>query len=505
MSQRIIGRPTAAYDAAATAVRISYDADKGFNPLEDPSITHELCHYGQNLTTWLGLVQTVMANELFFAASQIALREPDRQLPLAINVPGDEAPLYWHQARVALAFQEHVIGKPNLVTTIDDIEKLTAIQAHLNSAIFGQGEENPFYYSLQGRGPGFGLSVEEGDFFFRLDGAFVQELHARSTEFIARWAHGHLTMEEAVSYFLFSTRSPFSLLYLAVQKLVVERFGLLAYDIPDSLFLCHLCSFLALNCSSLRGDSNNMPWREIGTAKLKLRYRSPGEVFLHALSAALEILHSPGYAVEHYFSLMSATLTRLGTSQLEGILTSNTDLVADQFAPIVEAAVNQEDRRFPHDRYLYRKWADSRAAIMWLRDTAKEGNVMDFVLAPYSMIANATVSGPLIITPTRFRLLTTPSRMTDSEVEIDKERMHGLMMAFITNKLWFSGNLTCLEGSTSPTRGSIIDCDKVDCGLGDKSQLYSGRCQNALWLKWLGSYPGLSSWLSKEELLRWSI
>lgn len=49
-----------------------------------------------------------------------------------------------------------------------------------------------------------------------------------------------MTIDEAVQYFLHSQNSPYTLLYLAVSKLLTERLGSGVFDAQDALFVCHM-------------------------------------------------------------------------------------------------------------------------------------------------------------------------------------------------------------------------------------------------------------------------
>lgn len=505
MSKGLAGYSVASYDPAGTIIRLSYDPDVGRNLLDDPSFVHEMAHYGQNIMTGLGIEQTLMSNELFYATAQILASEPNLVLPLSKCKPAGEAALHWEIAELTQIFQNQVIGELDLSKVIESIRELKNIRPALLSATHKPGASNPFFFLYKGRGPGFGVKYGgEAALFFCLNGQFVQEIHSRTTEFITRWAHEQLDINDAVTYFLFSQNNPVALLYLAVSKLITERLGEGIYDVQDSVFLCHLCAQIALNGYGLNVVSN-LPWSEIGTARIKFRYRAPGDIFLRVLAAALDQFVRPGWAVERYFDLMTATLSKLVWPQFDQMMKIITDeLLAGLSTSALEARDSPHTQKGGYQDYLSQKWEDCRLAIAWMLDLYRQQNVMDFVRAPLLVVTDGITRGPVIAGPGRYSIITSPEQASTETPKVPPELMRGLLVAFITHKLWCSHDLTCLEPAGSPLQGSAIGCEhqarcQMEIELGNQKPV----CINRLWLQVLERYPGLSSKISEQGWLSW--
>jgi hypothetical protein len=317
--------------------------------------------------------------------------------------------------------------------------------------------------------------------FFRLDGYFVQELHAHSSEFIARWMHERLTLDAAVAAFLSSCDKPYTLLYLLVQKAMTERMREGAFDVQDSVFVCNLCSHLALDAGGLPDDAPHLRWFEIGGERIRFRHRDVGEAFLQLLSACIDQLGQPGSAVSGYFRLMDATLTKLGWPTFEPL----TERVLCKSLEPMEKAFASADSGTYGD-YLSRKVMDSRTAFGWLVHCYNRRDVAGFVRAPLHLVADGRVSGPVLSGPYSYASMTGTRRPSE-------EQMRGLIVAFLTRKLWYGTDITCQEIRGGPHGGSVIgcsrwpECERATIGLGGASY-----CADAIWLKCLSLYAGLS-------------
>lgn len=500
MRSSILGRPEAVYDPFGTTIRISYDPE--FDLLDNPAVSHELTHFGQNILTALGINQTLMYNELYYSTCQILLSNIQIKLPLAQHkfkkrLIFSKKPIFWEHGELAIQFQKDVIGGPFIDKFDDFVLALEEIRSDLLESTYKPGSPNPFYFEFKWRGPGFGLKFKESvDWFFRLDGHFIQEIHARSTEFITRWSQEQLSIDDAVTYFLHSLNNPYTLLYLAVSKLITERTGQVFFDVQDSVFLCHLCSLIALTYVEM-DNTHNFVEREIRTTRIRFRYIAPGEIFLHALSAALDQFVRPSWAINSYFDLMEAIITKLNWPKFERTMNDTIALVNRLQEGYIQNTKNDQGRGY--NAYLLEKWQSSEKAIKWFVKQYQERKLMEFIRAPILIVHDGIVRGPLIASPSNLSILL---RHGDTGKNgTPPEMIQGMLVAFITSKLWFGSDLTCLEPKDSPLAGSVIGCeDAYRCGNELEINKQCPICNNYAWLTCLKNYPGLSSRIDNLKL-----
>lgn len=500
----IAAHPIAAYDPFGTTIWLSYDPTPGISLSNDPAFVHELTHYGQNILTGLGIEQTLMFHELYYATVQLLLSESSLHMPLSRCRPKESVPQYWDHADITLAFQRDIIGGLSRKESMEFKESFDDIRSVLG-AIYKPGADNPFYFQMKWQGPGFGLKCPNGvNIFFRLNGHFVQEIHARATEFIARWAIERLTIDEAVSYFLFSQNNPYTLLYLAVSKLITERLGEGLFDIQDAIFLCHLCAQIALNAFGLGETSRGLGWHELSTSSIKYPYRDPGELFLLALSAALDQFVEPGWATENYFALLDKTLTKLNWPRFDQVIEHTVEQLVNRISrdDLLTPENSNQDRDL-YQAYISQKWLDSKAGLTFLLDQYHQRKVMNFISAPVQITTRGIVRGPTLASPNHYSMIIPH---LESSAEWDPVPpaylMRGFMISVLTNKLWYSEELTCTNPQGAPFHGSIIGCDRsTDCPMRVEAAKGVLVCKAGLWLNAIMDYPGLYSKFKEFDML----
>lgn len=494
----VIQRPEAAYDPAGTTIQLSYDPE--FNLLENPTIIHELTHFSQNIITSLGINQTFMFNELYYSTCQILLSDIQAKMPLAQHKFNEEKPIFWEHGELAILFQKDVIGKLSVDELGNFESSLRKIKSNLLKITYKPGTPNPFYFKFKGREPGFGIKLNDiADLFFRLDGHFVQEIHARSTEFIIHWSQEKLNIDDAVTYFLHNLNNPYTLFYLAVSKLITERTGRVFFDVQDSVFLCHLCSLIALAYTEL-DDSNHFIEREIRTTRIKFRYIAPGEIFLNVFSAALDQFVEPGWVVSNYFNLMEAVLTKLHWPKFDQMMNTTIDNVNRFLEGHIQSTNNNQSGGY--NTYLFDKWLSSAKAIKWLLERYKQRVIMEFIRAPILIVKNGIVRGPLIAGPIKYSIILQEGETGNNADTPPPEMIRGMLIAHLTYKLWFENDLSCFDSKGSTLKGSVIGCeDACRCKKELEISKQGPICNNNTWLKFLSTYPGLSSRIDNIKIV----
>lgn len=484
------------YDPNGTVIRLSYDPDNNRDYKDDPSFIHEMVHYGQNIMTGLGLVQSLMFNNIYYAITKILSFEKSLILPLSKCLHSDNNILYWNIVALFNDFQQTNFSDSNLCMFVFYKKEYTKIKETLLSSIYNPCVTNPFYFKYKWQKcPGFGIKYGDNEkVFFEFDGRFIQELHAYTTEFIIRCQVEKLEIDDLVNYYIFMQKNPFILLCLAVQKMITERTGKKnSIDVFDAVFICHLSAQISLNGLGLE-TVTNLPWEKIHTPKIQFSYRIPGEIFFKILSATFEKFVGPGWAVNNYFKLMSAALAELGWPQFEHIM--------DSITKSIEKFIDFSSARNIND-YFTKKMKESRLAIDWLVKQYKKQNVIDFIYSPCGIIENKIVSGPVIISPNKFNMLHIEK---DKFIkDIPKTNMYGLFNSFITHKILYTQDITCLEPFDSPLHGSsIIGCEYQNyCQKKLESKNKELVCTNHLWYKTLENYPGLLSKVDELGWLKW--
>jgi len=284
------------------------------------------------------------------------------------------------------------------------------------------------------------------------------------------------------------------MLYLAVSKLLTERLGKGVIDVQDAVFVCHLCAQIALDVTE--PGLADLPVMQVHCRSARYDYVSPGYAFLLALAAAVDQFIRPGWAVNRYFELMAAILTKRGWPSFE-TLTASIRSWVDELVDAVSA--DAAESPYPYTAGLLAKLRDSGTAVSWLLVRYREGDVMSFIRAPALMINSGLIGGPLILGPSRLSTLTPIDQPGLSHVDPSKEQVAGLLIAFLTEKLWRSAELTCLDGDSASPADSIFGCPRTsNCAYVRTTLGRRWVCANPMWTTLLQRYPGL--WARLPEL-----
>jgi hypothetical protein len=477
--------PTASYDPACTTIRLCYDPEQGTNVVDDPAVAHELAHYGQNIGTALGTEQTLMWHELFVATAQMLKSNGALELPLARSHRHLQLQDEWDRADLARIFLEDAIGTSS-GNELDDLGK--ALPDLLRPVVGGAltpGSPNPFFINFRAPGPGFGVRIAKGpNLFFRLNGHFIQETHAHATEFLARWAHEKLSLDEAIEAFLSEHARPQTLLYFLVQKLITERLGKGIYDVQDCVAICHISCHLALNNMCVTNHTWPQGICAIERGKYKYSYRDPGHVFLAVLSSCLDQFVEPGWGLEGYFDLMGASLVKLGWPTFEEMMTR---LAQNIIGPWADSLPGGDSDWY--NTYLRIKLEDSKTLLDWLVKCARQNDVTGFLRAPLELIAKDRLTGPILSGPESHKRLSGKGGPGPSTGQIG-----GLIIGLLLRKLWYGSDLTCLEFPGGPYTGSVIGCvDAPEC-LGRVTG-FGGfvSCASPTWIECIARFPGLAA------------
>jgi hypothetical protein len=483
MATRVVNQPAASYDTAGTTIRISYDPSPGSNVLDDPAIVHEVAHYGQNIATAFGISETMICDELTSATIEILAGADELWIPMSLREPATPSTA-WDRAHMALEFLHQAVGSADVAALGAYEDLLPRARSAIVAGALQPGSRNPFWLTLNGPQPAFGLRVDGfAEFRLPLDGYFVLETHAYSSEFIERWVSERLDPGEAVSLFLHGLGTPYKLFFFVVQRFITSVTRRAVYDVVDSVLICHLCSHLALNAYGLSDDAAVGAFREAGTRSHRFRYRDLADLFLRALQACLRQFRAPGQAMEGYFELMQLTLWDLGWPPFRDMMTRIDRELLDPLLTDEQFATMH-----PFRAHTLRKLCDSRTAIEWCLKAEEQRDVMMFARAPFMLITNADVDGPLLLNPIRrCRLSGHP------DAAVTREQLLGLYGAELTRKLWFGGDLTCIDSGGPPHTGSLVRCSKwPSCRT--HSVAFGGVrfCDNESWRECLGLFPSLA-------------
>jgi len=487
-------RPAAAYDIAATAIRMTYDPqpDRFY---DDPVLSHELAHYGQDISTALGIAQSWMAHELYVATVDLLEHwTGELRLPLARHVNGGDDGGPADAAVLALCFDSQVgmLGHAELRS------RQEFVQRHgpgIRSAAWSSERPNPFFVAMTDDNA---RMVVRGDADERmsidLDGRYIQEIHALSVQLMARWYRDRLSVDDAFSYFISLSKSAYFLPSLMISRTLTERYGKGIFDAPGALLVCHLCAQIALNAPVLAVLVEGLPVRVLTSGPLAARYLDPGVVFVHMLRATLESMAGGEDLERDYFRLMASALTRLGWPQFDEIMQTTLDQLV---MPLLRAA----EESGAHAALRTRKLRDAAAACRWLMDRAESRDVLKFLVAPSFLIADGVVPGPLIVGPVRPSMLTPeqdPASPRDAHRPAIEERYREYLDRLITFKLWNEEQLTCVEPSGSPVRGSAVGCVDPRCRVQATAESRTGACRHEDWIATLRRYRGLRRHLPAE-------
>jgi hypothetical protein len=475
----------AAYDPYGTAIRLSYDPEPGRNLLDNPLFAHEVTHYGQNLTTGLGAERILFAHELFAASVEaLGAEAGPLRLPL-FGASGEPARSAAEQtARLVRAFEEQVIG-PLDPEPFARWRALT--ERPLRTAAYNLDLPNPFYFVARFGHPGFGVRWDGTDLEIPLDGRFVEELHAVVVQFISRWLHDQLEIDDAIEYFASFERVPYFLPVLMALRLLFERSGRALWNLPDAAVVCHLSAQLALNGAGLAQEVQTDAVIKEGSAAYKFLH--PGRLFSAAFSAAVDSLQQEG-ALDHYFELMGRVATALRWPQFDELMET---VQTRTLGPLTAAA-----RKDP-STYEVRKLADAEAAICELLRCADDGDAVGFIRSPVEVVANGRVSGPLLVTPHGLSTLFAPD-VPEALRHTTTEHVRHYLFAVITHKLAHERTLSCFEPAGGPFKGSAVACHSAACGSSHDYLL--GPCRGRDWLQALSMYPNLAPRLDASTTVR---
>jgi hypothetical protein len=473
-------RPVASYDVGATAIRFAYDPQPERNAFDDPIVFHELAHYGQDLSTGLGLDESLMSDERFIATAEL-LRdwEGDLRLPLDTHVVPDFAAGPGDRALLARAFVREVLGTVDAAWLQRSHEFFSEHGSAVLSSVYSLRQPSAFYFDPRGPVPRL---VVRGDGDARLtcalDGRFIQELHALCVQFLARWPHEQMTIDGAVSYFMALRRIPYLAPVLAVSRVFNERYGEGIFNVQGATAICHLCAQIALNGYGIGAHVPKLAVREVEAGACRFRYQPAGELFARMLGALLSRFVRDEDPLGDYFQLMAGALTELGWPQLDVIMRTT-------LADLIEPRIGWYESEWPQRA---RKLRDAERACHWLMDRAAARDTMAFIRAPAELVTDGVVTGPLVVGPDRFSLFGGEARHKRGVLT---ELTDHYIRTLITDKLWTSGELTCTEPPGSPVRGSAVACDDPACREGSDTGGPTRSCRGKLWIESLQRYPGL--------------
>jgi hypothetical protein len=504
-SDSTFGYALGAYDPLGGAIRLTYDVARLQDLLANPSIVHELTHYGQTFLTQLGSDYALMLNELYVATYHILRSQAKLRLPLASMPSSERVSKWWENAEFARCYLHEVIGGLDSLRLLNFSRAMKRHHQDLFSAIRSIGGTNPIWltgiaeeepvprplhrivFEADGSAAGriipasaYRLPTLEVAFpkgqrlSFSLDGSFVLELHARTVEFLQY--SSDLGGGEQIEYFLFSQNDPYFLPTLAVSRLVVQRLGKSIFGVPDAILLCHLCCVIALNWTSHKTAKVRM--QEIGTQHIRLRYVPPGQLFANALSAALEHLTEPGEAVTRYFSLFRNVVRTMGAPSLEEIADNMIDEARRRASSCGQVSANS------HDEFIQNRWMAMQRAVRWWKRSFQEEDLHNFILGHLELLRTRTLPSPLFLGPERLSpIWGSPSR----------SHVRAMLNSFLTRKLWADTDLTCLETADQPYEGSVVGCSQESVCLKNRSaKRIEDICSNHVWKRFLGQY-GLTS------------
>jgi hypothetical protein len=186
---------------------------------------------------------------------------------------------------------------------------------------------------------------------------------------------------------------------------------------------------------------------------------------------------------DQYFEIMADTLKALTWPQFDQIMERvDRDLISNFISLPQQEAI------------LVRHCLEARKGINWLMRKYHDRDIMDFIRAPIAAPSVAT-AGPLVATPSRYLTLHNPNT---EPVEVEK-LIPDWITAAITEKVWYSGNFTCIVDSFSVFKQSLIGCKTPDhCPARSEPHERPALCKHAYWLRALEHYPGLSRHLMRD-------
>jgi hypothetical protein len=500
-NQNLAGYVLGAYDPFSSSIRLPFDISSSRNLLDNPTLVHELAHYGQTVLTEFGSDYAMILHELYYATSHILRTESELRLPLNKTPAEKRISEFWEHSAFVQQFVREAVGGLSTHQLLDFGNKVKSHPHDLFPAVYEVGGANPIWltgiverehlprpltrliFSEDGhihrtileeskyKHPTLEVEFQDGQHFsFVLDGSFVMEFHARLVEFINYLITNSLEPNEQVEYFLFSQNNPYLLPTLAVERLLVQRLG--TGSVIDAAFLSHLCCVIALNWTS--SELTDIPAQEIGTQHIRLQYIPPGQLFARALSAALEHLTYHGQAIDKYFSLFRGVLRTLGAGSFESITDA---LIAkvERFAGSIHPSPGT------YEEFLVNRWMDTKRAVDWWKRSYVAERWDAFVRAPLILLADKVISGPIILGPERL------STIWGSPAPPGQIR--AMIYSLLSRKLWSGADLTCMETDDQPFAGSVLGCaEEFRCPTAKLANSGLKVCVNPLWEKALTLY-----------------
>lgn len=485
MARPRIHLPAALFDPFASSLWISYEATCSPNLFDNPGFIHELAHYSQSISTGLGLLQTLFFHELYTSTCKILVNEGSVSLPLADMLQAHQASPVWAEASLAILFQEIVIAGVDS----DQLTELVRTDAlkEIVSASMQAGGTSPFYFDHKASPPHFGVQLNgESLHQWQLSGHFIQELYARTTEFMSRWANEKLSLDDATTYFLQTVSTPYELWYLVVQKMIIDKLGYSVFAVQQAVAICHLCSYVALNGPSL-GVVENLTRCRLRAGPIEFGYYNPGEIFMAMMAAVFAALPRPDWDIAEYCQIMTSALSLLNWPTVGQITDANLNTVN-----LLEQGVSHGGGGY-HD-FLKQKCSDSKMALDWLFSRFEQGDVMDFIRGPAVIAGGRDLLGPLIVSPETYSLLRQTDAWNDNAAALSIA-IRGMIIALVTRKLWYEDNVTCLPPAGHPRSGSLVECQTRSC-TSPCGAFATSFCANQDWMRFLAHIPGLVERLS---------